>query len=332
MLRHKNWVPISSVVLVASMLGWAACAQSQAVKTVRPLGTIQLPGGGGFTDYLIIAPQGHVLYAGYKSRDKLVIIDTEKNSVVTSIDGLSNVCSVALVPELHLGFTTDRGEDQLGVIDLRTNQLLRKIPGGRDPDATIYDEAARLVYVANHVGRTATLIDPSTEKTVATVPLGGTAEYAQPEPQTGIVYQNLEDTSEVVVVDPKRAAVVARYKTSPGEGPTGLALDAEHRRLFSACGNERLVVLDADSGKVITSLPIGSGVDFVTYDAALRRLYTANGGSGTMTVIQQDAPDQYRVLENVPTHRGGHALAVDPATHRIYVVYGGEIAVYDAAS
>jgi DNA-binding beta-propeller fold protein YncE len=134
-----------------------------------------------------------------------------------------------------------------------------------------------------------------------------------------------------VVIDPKKNAVVARFKTAPGKEPTGLALDSEHHRLFAACGNEKLVVLDSDNGKVITTLPIGAGVDFAAYDAVLQRIYTANGGSATMTVIHQDSPDQYSVMENVPTHRGAHALAIDPATHRIYVTYGGsEIDVYEA--
>jgi YVTN family beta-propeller protein len=303
--------------------------ENSGTKTVRPVGAIHLPGNGGFTDYLIISPQDHRLYAGYRTENKLFVIDTQTNSVVASIADLAKVCSVALVPELHLGFTSNRGEDKVGVIDLATNKLLRKIPGGHGPDAIIYDEPAHLVCVSNHEGRSVTLIDPSTEKS-NTIPIGGLAEYAQADPKTGIIYQNLEDTSEVVVIDPNKHAVIARYKTTPGEEPTGLALDAEHHRLFSACGNEKLVVLDADSGKVIATLPIGAGVDFAAYDPGLRRIYTANGRSATMTVIRQDSADQYSVLENVPTHRGGHALAVDPVTHRIYVTYGGsEIDVYE---
>ncbi len=299
-------------------------------KTVKLVGTIHLPSKGGFTDYLIVSPETHRLYAGYRTENKLVVIDTQTNSVVASIAGLARVCSVALVPESNLGFTSNRGEDKLGVIDLMTNTLLRKIPGGHGPDAIIYDAAAKVVCVSNHEGRSITLIDPATEKGT-TIPIGGLAEYVQADPKTGIIYQNLEDTSEVVVIDPKKGAVVSRFKTSPGAEPTGLALDAEHHRLFSACGNEKLVVLDADSGKVITTLPIGAGVDFAAYDASLARIYTANGGSGTITVIHQESPDQYTVLENAPTHRGAHALAIDPSTHRIYVTYGGsEIDVYEA--
>lgn len=310
----------------------AAEAGSSGARSVRKIGTVHLQGNGGFTDYLIVSPETHRLYAGYRTENKLFVIDTQTNNVVTSIDGLAKVCSVALVPERNLGFTTNRGEDKLGVIDLAANKLLRKIPGGHGPDAIIYNSAAKLVCVSNHEGRSITLVDVATEKGT-TIPLGGRAEYVQADPKTGIIYQNLEDTSEVVVIDPKKNAVAARFKTTPGEEPTGLALDAEHHRLFVACGNEKLVVLDSDSGKVITTLPIGAGVDFAAYDAALGRIYTANGGSATMTVIHQDSADQYSVLENVSMHRGGHALAIDPQTHRVYVTYGGsEIDVYEAVS
>ena len=303
-----------------------------STKTIRKIGTIHLPGSGGFTDYMVISPETHRLYAGYRTENKLVAVDIQTNSVVASIGGLPKVCSVALVPERKVGFTSNRGADTVGVIDLSTNKLLRKIPGGHGPDAIIYNAAAKLVCVSNHEGRAITLIDPATEKGT-TIQLGGLAEYVQADPNTGTIYQNLEDASEVVVIDPKKNAVIARYKTAPGEEPTGLALDAEHHRLFSACGNEKLVVLDADSGKVVATLPIGAGVDFAAYDSGLQRVYTANGRSGTLTVIHQDSPDQYTVLEDAPTHRGAHALAIDPVTHRIYVTYGGsEIDVYEAVT
>lgn len=307
-------------------------AAALASKSVKFAGTIHMPGTGGFTDYMVVSSEAHRLYAGYRTENKLFVIDTENDKVVASIAGLSRVCSVALVPELKLGFTSNRGDDTVGVIDLTTDKLLRKIPGGHGPDAIIYNSYSKVVCVSNHEGRGITLIDPSTEKSVS-IPLGGLAEYVQADPSTGIIYQNLEDTSEVAVIDPKTNSVLARYKTAPGAEPTGLALDAKHHRLFAACGNEKLVVLDADTGKLIATLPIGAGVDFAGYDPALQRIYTANGQSGTMTVIHQDSPDQYTVIENVPTHRGGHALAIDLATHRIYVTYGGsEIAVYDAVT
>ena len=152
---------------------------------------------------------------------------------------------------------------------MTTNKLLQKIPGGVGPDAIIYDEQAHLVYVANHNGKTGTLIDPATQKVVATFPLGGEPEYPQADPNTGLIYQNLEDTSELVVIDPLKQAVVKRFKLDPGEEPTGLALDAAHHRLFSTAGNRKLIVMDSESGAIVAVLPIGAGVDGAGYDPGL---------------------------------------------------------------
>lgn len=301
-----------------------------AAKTMKAAGVITfrtgLRLGRPFIDYMSI--NGTRLYAGYASRGMVGVVDTATNQPVATIDGLGRVHGIAVVADRNLGFASSSGNNVVGVFDLNTNQLLQKIPGGDDPDAIIYDEQAHLVYVANHNGKTCMLIDPATQKAIATISLGGEPEYPQADPSTGLIYQNLEDTSELVVIDPEKQAVIKRYKLDPGEGPTGLALDAAHHRLFSATGNKKLIVMDADTGAIVTVLPIGAGVDGAGYDATLRRVYTANG-IGMMTVIQQDSPDQYRVLENAPTHIGGHSLVVDPATHRVYVAYFGSIAAYD---
>jgi DNA-binding beta-propeller fold protein YncE len=271
---------------------------------------------------------GARLYAGYASNGLVGVVDTATNGAVATIDGLTRVHGIAIVADRNLGFASSSGDNVVGVFDLATNKLLQKIPGGDGPDAIIYDEQAHLVYLANHSGKTGTLIDPMNLKAVATIPLGGEPEYPQADPMTGMIYQNLEDTSELVVIDPAKQAVVKRYKLDPGEGPTGLALDAADHRLFSSTGNRKLIVLDTDTGAVVAVLPIGAGVDGAGYDPDLRRVYTANG-IGTMTVIQQDSPDRYHVLENASTHFGGHSLVVDPATHRVYVAYFGSMAAYD---
>jgi YVTN family beta-propeller protein len=299
-------------------------------KTVRPAGTISVPApfrfGRPFIDYMLV--KGPRLYVGYASHDLVGVIDTATNQTVATISGLPRTHGVAVVADANLGFASASGDDTVGVFDLNTDRLLQKIPGGADPDAIIYDEKLRLIYVGDHDGKTATLIDPEAKKVLATLPLAGEPEYPQADPETGLIYQNLEDTSEVVVVDPRKQTVVKRYKIAPGEGPTGLALDAANHRLFSACRNDRLVVLNTDSGQIVAVLPIGAGVDGAAYDPVLRRVYTANA-AGSMTVIQQVSPDEYRVLENAPTHFGGHSLVVDPLTHRIYVAYFGSVATYD---
>ena len=299
-------------------------------KTMKAAGIISIPTpfgiGRPFIDYMTI--NGARLYAGYASKGLVGVVDTATNQPVTTVDGLTRVHGIAVVADRNLGFASSSGDNEVGVFDLNTNKLLQKIPAGEDPDAIIYDEQAHLVYVGNHNGKTGMLIDPATLKVIATIPLGGQPEYPQSDPATGLIYQNLEDTSELVVIDPSKQAVVKRYKLDPGEGPTGLALDAAHHRLFSTGRNKKLIVMDTETGAIVAVLPIGAGVDGAGYDPVLRRVYTANG-VGTMTVIQQDSPDQYRVLENATTHFGGHSLVVDPATHRVFVAYFGSIAAYD---
>ena len=303
-----------------------------AAKTMKPAGVITIPVnfrmGRPFIDYMTIS--GSRLYAGYASRGMVGVVDTATNETVAKIEGLTRVHGIAVVKELGVGFASSSGDNVVGVFDLNTNKLLQKIPAGEDPDAIIYDEQAHLVYVGNHNGKTGMLIDPAARKVVATIPLGGEPEYPQADPQTGMIYQNLEDTSELVVIDPAKQSVVKRYRLDPGEGPTGLALDAANHRLFSATTSKKLIVMDTETGNIVAVLPIGAGCDGAGYDPGLKRVYTANS-IGTMTVIQQDSPDRYRILENAKTHLVGHSLVVDPAAHRVYVAYFGSMAAYDPA-
>ncbi|HTA29257.1 MAG TPA: YncE family protein [Candidatus Cybelea sp.] len=305
-------------------------ATRPAGKTVKAAGVISIPTpfriGRPFIDYMTISGPG--LYAGYASNGLVGVVDTATSKTVATIDGLTRVHGVAIVADRGLGFASSSGDNVVGVFDLTNNKLLQKITAGDDPDAIIYDEQAHLVYVGNHNGKTGMLIDPASQKVVATIELGGEPEYPQADPATGLIFQNLEDTSELVVIDPLKQSVVKRYKIAPGEGPTGLSLDAANHRLFIAARNSKLIVMDAETGTIVADLPIGAGVDGAGYDAVLHRVYTANG-VGTMTVIQQDSADRYRVLENAPTHFGGHSLVVDPATHRVYVAYFGSMAAYD---
>lgn len=277
-----------------------------------------------FIDYMFV--NGPRLYAGYTSAGFVAVIDTATNQVIADIGGLPRTHGIALAGDK--GFATASGDDTVGIFDLSNNKLLKKIPGGIDPDAIIYDEKARFIYAADHDGKTGTLIDPVLMTVAGAVPLGGVAEYAQADPQSGLIYQNLQDISELVVIDPQKLMVTERYNLGDGKNPSGLAYDAGNHRLFSTCDNNKLIVLNADNGQVVATLPIGSGVDGAAYDPELRRVYTFNG-FGTMTVIQQDSADSYRVLEQAATHFGGHSGVVDPATHRIYVAYFGSIAVYD---
>ncbi len=321
---------IVALILLAIIALNIYLATRPAGKAMKAAGIISVPVpfriGRPFIDYMTIS--GTRLYAGHASSGLVGVVDIASNQTVATVEGLTRVHGVAVVAERNLGFASSSGDNLVGVFDLTSNELLQKIPAGDDPDAIIYDEQAHLVYVGNHNGKTGMLIDPAAQKVIATIQLGGEPEYPQADPATGLIYQNLEDTSELVVIDPLKQSVVKRYKIAPGEGPTGLALDAANHRLFIAAGNKKLIVMNAETGTIVADLPIGAGVDGAGYDPALRRVYTANG-IGTMTVIQQQSADQYQVVEDAPTHFGGHSLVVDPATHRVFVAYFGSIAAYD---
>ena len=321
------------IALLLIVFGWPLALDLRpSAKTMRLIQKIALPGHApvAFADYITVS--GTMLYAGYTSQNQLVVIDTRTGKVIATVGGMMGVHGFAAAPTDNLGFTSNGGENSVGIIDLSTNHLLTKVAGGIGPDAIVFDAHDNLIYAADHSGKSATLISPVLRKPIATIPLGGVAEFAEADPVTGYVYQNLEDTNETIVVAPMLHSVIARYKTAPGDGPTGLALDTGNHRIFVVCGNKTMVVLDEQSGHCVASVPIGAGVDGVGYDPKLKRVYTANG-LGTMTVIQQDSADHYHVLENVPTPLGGHALAVDPMNHRVYVICAGfgtaQIAVFE---
>lgn len=324
--------------VLASGAFWLWLSLRPAGKTVQAVGVIgaqapfrlrrpliaYLP----FVDYMAI--DGATLYAGNTTQGVAAVVDTVRDSTVATI-ALGEVHGVAIDTDDKLGFASDSGTNTVDVFDLTSSRASGKIPVDNDPDAIVYDRKLHLVYVACHDTGISDVIDPVIGKITARIGLGGTAEYAQVDPVTGVIYQNVMDRSEVVVIDPLKAAVTARYRLAAGEEPTGLALDSVHGLLFVTGLGRKAFVLDAATGSILDTLPIGSGSDGIGYDPGLRRLYVANGLSATLTVIQQDARNRYRVLENAPTHFFGHSVIVNPATHRIYVAYFGNIAVYQAA-
>ena len=191
-----------------------------------------------------------------------------------------------------------------------------KIPG-RNPDAILYDPATKRVFTFNGGTANATVIDATNGNVVGTVDLGG-------KPETGVVdrgrvYVNVEDKGEIVVFDPKSLAVYAHWPLAPCEEPTGLAIDRVHQRLFAGCGNKVMAVVDTRTGKVVASPAVGAGVDASGFDTATQLAFTSNG-EGSITVVHEDTPDKYTVVETVPTQRGARTMTVDPRTHRLYTV------------
>src|SRR6267143_1217405 len=221
----------------------------------------------------------------------------------------------------------------VGVIDTTTSQPAGTVAGlGRTHGVAVVADR-NLGFASDSGDNTVGVFDLNTQRLLQKIPAGIDPDAIIYDPKLNLVYAGNHDGKTATLIDAptQKQAVTQRYKLAPCEGPTGLALDAANHRLFSACRSKHLVVLNSDTGEIVAVLPIGAGVDGAGYDPALRRVYTANA-VGNMTVIQQESADQYRVLENAPTHFGGHSLVIDPPTHRIYVAYFGSIAMYDALS
>ena len=255
---------------------------------------------------------------------------------VMELAGAPDIHGVAVVPSKSIAFFTEGYDNTVGVLDPTTFKLVGRIPTADDPDAIIYAERANLVYVANGDANVATLIDPDKRATVGVIQLGGKPEFPAIDPQDGLLYQNLKDTDSVVALDLITRSVVGRWSLKPCEVPSGMAIDSAHRRIFTVCsGNAMLVVFDLARHSLVAVIPVGNRPDSVAFDPLLRRIYTAGVG-GKLTVIQQNNPDSYQVLENISTHYGAHTLALDPETHKVYVAYASlltypRIAVFSPA-
>ena len=273
-------------------------------------------GGEDGWDYLTFDPDSGRLFISRATH--VIVFDASSGKVVGDIPDTPGVHGIALAPELGRGFTSNGRADTVTIFELKTLASIGQVKTGQNPDAIVYDPATKRVFAMNGRSGDATAIDAATGKVVGTVPLQGKPEFAVVDGK-GRVYANIEDRSELVALDTRRLTVEARWPLAPCEEPTGLAIDLEHRRLFAGCGNKFMAVVDAQSGKVIATLPIGSGVDATAFDPGLQYAYASNG-EGTLTVVHEDSPDKFTVVENVPTQRGARTMALDPGTHQVYLV------------
>jgi DNA-binding beta-propeller fold protein YncE len=289
-------------------------------------GFILLPKGGilNVLDYLTLNA-GALLIADESTGSVFKIaVDAGPNGTgetVMELRAAPSVHGVAFAREPNIAFVTRSGTNTVDVIDLERSQIVASIPVADDPDAIIYDKDTNLIYVANGSAKLATLIDPDRRTTIAAISLGAEPEYAAIDSLGGLLYQNLKDTNSVAAVDLIKRAVVGQWPLASCEGPTGMAIDSKNRRLFAACsGNSTLAVFDMERHQVIASIKIGGGPDSVAFDPSLHRIYSA-GRAGKLTIVQQDAVDSYRILDEIRTHYGAHTLALDPVSHRVYVAY-----------
>jgi YVTN family beta-propeller protein len=280
---------------------------------------IPVPGDGGY-DFVFLDEVAHRLYAAHST--EVAVIDTASQSVIGVIGviaGLAGAHGISVAPGIGKGFITNGKSGMVTVFDPKSLKTTGEIKStGKSPDALTYDPFSRKLFVFNHASGEVTVIDPATNKVTTTLNVGGALEVGRADGH-GNVWVNVEDRSEIVRIDSKKMEVSGHYPLAPCEEPTGLALDAKRDRLFVGCGNKMMAVVNAVSGKVVTTLAIGLGVDGTEFDANTGDLFNACGKDGTLSVIHQDTADKYHVVQNLGTQLGARTLAVDTSSHRVFL-------------
>ena len=274
-------------------------------------------GGDGGWDYLIYDAKGNRVFISRSTH--VMVVDADTGAVVGDIPDTQGVHGIALADEFGKGYTSNGRANTVTVFDLKTLKVLKQIPVGQNPDAIIYDPASKRVFTMNGRSNDATAIDAKTDAVAGTVALEGKPEFATSD-EKGHVFVNLEDKSTIVEVDSQKLTALGRWPLAPCEEPSGMAIDRKHRRLFSGCSNKLMAVVDADSGKVITTVPIGQGVDANGFDDGADFAFSSNGGDATLTIVHEDSPQKFTVVENVPTQRGARTMALDAKSHRVFLV------------
>jgi hypothetical protein len=313
-MRQRAAVRIVSIFL-ATMWALTAPASAADYKVAK---TWKLGGDGGW-DYLTADSDGHRLFIARATR--VMVVDTDSGKQIGEVADTPGVHGIALDFEIGRGFTSNGREGTVSMFDLKSLAVEKKIKVGSGPDAILYDPFSKRVFTFNGKGdeRTATAIDASKGEVVGKIELGGKPEFAASDEQ-GTVFVNIEDTSELEALDPQKLTIKSRWKLMGCVEPTGLSIDRENRRLFVGCGgNKRMVVVDADNGKMVANLGIGEGCDATRFDAD-RGLAFASAGDGTITVIKEDGGDQFSVAQTVMTQKSARTMALDSKTHRLFTV------------
>jgi hypothetical protein len=279
-----------------------------------PLGAAA--GGGEYFDYITFDPDARRIYLSHGTEVK--VVDADSWAVVGNITGLRRCHGVALVKEVGKGFITDGDSGTVLMFDLKTLKVTGEVKADADADSIIYDPASKHLFSFNGDSRNSTVIDPRSGTVFRTLRLPGSPEFPVADGQ-GTVYVNSEDQSEVMVIDSRALALRARWPVAPAGAPTAMAMDREHRRLFIGGRNPQvLVVMDADSGKVIQSFPISAGVDANIYEPETRLVFSSTR-EGMIHIFHEDTPDKFSVVAAVKTEYGAKTMALDPKTHHLLV-------------
>jgi DNA-binding beta-propeller fold protein YncE len=308
-LNLSGLVLASGLVLIASAAG---AADSPAYHVAKKLPV----GGDGGWDYLTVDSAARRLYVSRSTR--VMVLDADTGAVVGEIPNTEGVHGIAIATDLGRGFTSNGRSSTITIFDLKTLKVIDQVKStGENPDAILYDAQSRRVFAFNGRTGNATALDAATGQVAATIVLDGKPEFATSDAQ-GRVFVNLEDRSSIVVIDSRKLAVEKRWPLAPCEEPSGMAIDRAHKRLFVGCGNKVMAIVDAVTGKVTGTVPIGEGVDANSFDPGTGLAFSSNG-DGTLTIARADGHDKYAVVQTVQTQRRAKTMALDEKTHTVFI-------------
>jgi len=274
-------------------------------------------GGDGSWDYVVPDPPNHRIFIARQNR--LMVVDENNGTLLGEVTGINGAHGTAIAGQSGHGFATSGNDQSVVMFDAKTFKTLSRIPAAEDADAIVYDPPSDRVFTLNGDAHSSTVIDAK-GTLVTNIPLGGKPEYGA-STGDGKLYANLTDTHEVVEIDTKSTKVLRRWPTAPCKNPVSMAIDTAHHRLFSGCRSGVMAISDYQAGRVITTVPIGTGVDGAGYDPATANAFASNA-DGKLTVVHQDTPDQYHVVQTVETPQGSRNMGLDPTNHRLYLASG----------
>jgi YVTN family beta-propeller protein len=302
---------VAILVIVVTAIVWAQ--DNTGYHVVKKT----LIGGEGFWDYLYADSPARQLFLSHG--DHVVVVNMDDLKVVGEIPNTNGVHGVAVAPELNHGFTSNGRSSTVTIFDLKTLKVIKEVPvTGKNPDAILYDPFSKKLFTFNGRSQDATVLNPETGDTLATIFLDGKPEFAVTDLH-GHVYVNIEDKSEIAAIDANTYKVISRWSIAPGEEPSGLAMDVQNRRLFSVCQNEKMIVSDPDDSKVVTTVPIGEGPDACKFDPEIHTVFSSNG-EGTITVIREESPTKFVVEQTAKTEPRARTMEIDTKTHALYTV------------
>jgi YVTN family beta-propeller protein len=312
-MKKDAWQRLAGIVF-GTALAFAGCPALSAQGPYHVQDKWKLGGDGGW-DYLAVDPQSGLLYI--TRGNHVIVVNTTSGKLVADITGLKGTHGVAFDTDGKTGYISDGSSNTVAVFDRASSKITQTIPAGTNPDGILFEPTTRTVWAFNGRSKNATVIDAATKQVIATVPLPGKPEFPVADGK-GSVFVNIEDKNEIAHLDAKSHTLLADWPIGC-ESPSGHAIDIANNRLFAVCDGKKMAVVDAGTGKVVASPAIGEGPDAAAFDPESHNAFSSNG-EGTLTVIHQDSPDAYSVLQDLPTQRSARTMALDPKTGKIYLV------------